>query len=96
MKIMDKILTKVSLLAIPLLLVSGIAFASISRDEAVNIVKAEYPNAQILDVDYDVDHGIEIYEVEFRTDTITKGEIEINIATGEIISREIKTHHGHR
>ena len=89
---MKKIVTKIALCTLTLLFAASVAFANISRDEAANIVRSEYPGAQILEIEYDVEHGVEVYEVKFRTETIRKGEVEISDATGEIISREIKTH----
>lgn len=87
---MKKLFSKIALCTLPLMLFTSVSFAEISRQDAVNIVQSHYPGAQIMEVEYDYEHGVEVYEVKFRSDTIRKGEMEINIATGEIISQEIK------
>ena len=59
------------------------AQAAISYDRAVEIFKAQYPDYQIKDVDFDVDHGRPHYEIEgFRG--YEEVDVKIDAATGEI------------
>ena len=59
------------------------AKAAISYDRAVEIFKAQYPDYQIKDVDFDVDHGRPHYEIEgFRG--YEEVEVKIDATTGEI------------
>ena len=57
--------------------------AAISYDRAVEIFKAQYPDYQIKDVDFDVDYGRPHYEIEgFRG--YEEVDVKIDAATGEI------------
>ena len=59
------------------------AQAAISYDRAGEIQKAQYPEYQIKDVDFDVDHGRPHYEIEgFRG--YEEVDVKIDAATGEI------------
>ena len=59
------------------------AQAAISYDRAVEIFKAQYPDYQIKDVDFDVDYGRAHYEIEgFRG--YEEVDVKIDAATGEI------------
>ena len=59
------------------------AQAAISYDRAMEIFKAQYPEYQIKDVDYDVDQGRPHYEIEgFRG--YEEVDVKIDAATGEI------------
>lgn len=65
------------------------AFASMSAQDAENIVLKEYPGATIHRVDRDYDDGRRVYEVDFRTDSIWDGELTIDADTGRILERDI-------
>ena len=59
------------------------AQAAISYDRAGEIFKAQYPDYQIKDVDFDVDYGRPHYEIEgFRG--YEEVDVKIDAATGEI------------
>ena len=66
------------------------AFASMSAQDAENIVLKEYPGATIHRVDRDYDDGRRVYEVDFRTDSIWDGELTIDADTGKILERKEK------
>lgn len=66
------------------------AFASMSAQDAENIVLKEYPGAKIHRVDRDYDDGRRVYEVDFRTDSIWDGELTIDADTGKILERKEK------
>ncbi len=72
------------------------AFASISGQEAEQIVKNEYPGATIYKVERDYEHGRQVYEVDFSTDAIWDGDVVIDAETGAIVERDIDYRdHGH-
>lgn len=66
------------------------AFASMSAQDAENLVLKEYPGATIHRVDRDYDDGRRVYDVDFRTDTIWEGELTIDADTGKILERKEK------
>lgn len=74
------------------------ALANISTQDVEQIVKQEYPGAQIHKIERDYDNGYQVYEVEFRTDSIWDGDLTIDARTGKILERDIdddRDWHGH-
>lgn len=67
--------------------------AYISQAEALELACADagiaVEDAEKMEVEFDSDHGLMVYEVEFATST-SKYEYEINAATGAVVSRETK------
>ncbi len=70
-------------------LFSAVTFAAISSTQAVNIVKANYPGANVYSVEYDHEDGVQVYEVKFTSDKVRKGEVKIDIENGQVIEQSI-------
>lgn len=79
-----------ALLAVAAVACMGIvpAFA-ISMQEAEQIVKNEYPGAEIYRVDRDYDDGRRVYEIDFQSDAVWDGEVVIDADTGKILERDL-------
>ena len=58
--------------------------AIIDMPEATRIILTEFPNARILEIELDREHGHFVYEVELITAEGKKKEVHINAATGRI------------
>lgn len=67
-----------------------VACAAISSNDAVNLVKQSYPNANIYEVKYDHEDGVRVYEIKFTTDKIREGEIDVDVENGNIIKQDIE------
>lgn len=89
---MKKLMLRVTVLTAMIMMIASVALAAITREQAIEIVKNEYPDAVVYEVEYDHEDGQPIYEVKFRTDTVRKGEFEISVDTGNVISRKVKSY----
>ena len=69
---------------------AGTAAAAIQASEAENIVRNEYPSAQILSTKMDTEDGVSVYEVKFSTNDIRKGKLTIAQEDGKIMECELK------
>ncbi|MDC8450014.1 MAG: PepSY domain-containing protein [Nitrospira sp.] len=58
--------------------------ALIDMPEATRLVLAEFPNARIVEIELDREHGHFVYEVELITTEGQKKEVHINATTGRI------------
>ncbi len=57
---------------------------AIDLQEAARIVLTQFPNARILEMELDREHGRLMYEVELVTAEGQKKELHVNAATGRI------------
>lgn len=84
-----------ALVLVGTLLLFGVAFlgASFGEElqsppigvpEATRIILTEFPNARILEIELDHEHGRLVYEVELITAEGQKKEVHVNATTGRI------------
>lgn len=72
-----------------MLLLSSIAFADFSGEEAQQAVQNKYPDAMIMSVEEtDGDNGL-VWEVVFHSEKIAPSTMVFNADTGEIVSQDI-------
>lgn len=68
----------------------GISFGEVRQTpavdlhEATRIVLTEFPNARIVEMELDKEHGQLVYEVELVTAEGQKKEVHVNATTGRI------------
>lgn len=68
----------------------GISFGEVRQTPAVDlqegtrIVLTEFPNARIVEMELDKEHGQLVYEVELVTAEGQKKEVHVNATTGRI------------
>lgn len=62
--------------------------SAIDMQEATRIVLTEFPNARILEMELDREHGRLVYEVELITAEGQKKELHVNATTGRIEKME--------
>ena len=58
--------------------------AAVDMQEATRIVLTEFPNARIVEMELDREHGQLVYEVELVTAEGQKKEVHVNATTGRI------------
>ena len=71
----------------------GSQTVNITDIDASNIVKTEFPDAQIIKIELEVDNGLYVYKVDFNTAN-RYASYEINPTTGNILERSIKLYQG--
>ncbi len=86
---MKKLYASILTALVGISLFSAVASAAISSNEAIDIVKQSYPNANIYEVEYDHEDGVRVYEIKFTTDTIREGEIDVDVENGKIVKQDI-------
>lgn len=79
-----------AVLAVTTMAVVPTALASMTTQEAEQLVLKEYPGAKIHRVEREYDDGRRVYDVDFRTDQIWEGELVIDADTGKILERKEK------
>lgn len=57
---------------------------AVDLQEATRIVLTEFPNARIVEMELDKEHGQLVYEVELVTAEGQKKEVHVNATTGRI------------
>jgi uncharacterized membrane protein YkoI len=91
-------------LALAAVMVSGVAFADVSSEEAIklresgtikdvkvlnDIAVKQYPGSKVDSTELDLDNGIYVYEVDLVDEKGADFTVKVNAATGEVIQKEV-------